>query len=437
MRRVIGFLILAIILVGIAFGLGTLPGEISASIGTYSFAASLPIVILAALILFVVLYAVIRLAVMVFAAPGRFGRGRHQRQLRQGERAVTRAFAALAAADPKAAKRESDRALRLLPQSAIALLISAEASRLEGKPEDAEASYRRLAEQPDSAFLGLRGLLRQALDAGDWTLAADLARRAELAHPGAPWLRAERARLALRTGAWAEALALAGPEAPRAVMATAAAEAASDPAQALRLAKDAFAADPSLVPAALAYAKRLQERGDSRKAEAVIEKAWTRGPHPDLAAFYLDRVTDPMARLKAADRLAKCNPEHGESHLILARAALGNRLTGQARQEAQAAIAAGLDQRRVWVLRADIEEADAAAGGGEAATFAAHEALRRSQTAEPDPRWRCTACSAEQTIWHPSCPVCGTVGQVTWTNTVTPATRANSPVVTLLPSELP
>ncbi|MCB8877356.1 heme biosynthesis HemY N-terminal domain-containing protein [Acidisoma silvae] len=435
MRRVIGFLILAAILVGIAFGLGTLPGEMSATVGTYSFAASLPIVALAVIILFALLYVLIRLVAAIFGAPGRFGRGRHQRQLRQGERAVTRAFAALAAADPKAAKREADRARRLLPQSPMALLISAETARLSGKTEEAEASYRRLAEQSDSAFLGLRGLLRQALDAGDWTLAADLARRAELAHPGAPWLRAERAKLALRTGAWAEALALSGPEAPRAVMATAAADAASDAAQALRLARDAFAADPSLAPAALAYASRLRARGEERKADGVIEKAWTRGPHPDLATFYMARDSDVMARLKAADRLAKCNPEHGESHLILARAALAARLTGQARQEAQAAIAAGLDQRRVWVLRADIEEADAAAGGGEGATFAAHEALRRSQTAQPDPRWRCAACTAEQVEWHPSCPVCGTVGQVAWTNAMAPATRAGGPVITLLPGE--
>lgn len=434
MRRVLGFLVLAVILLAIAFGLGSLPGEVSATLGAYSFAASLPVVVLAVIILFLVLYLLIRLGALILGTPGRFGRGRHQRQLRQGERAVTRAFAALAAADGKAARREAERALRLLPDSPMALLIGAETARSNGKAEDAAAAYRKLAEQPDAAFLGLRGLLRQALEAGDWTLAADLARRAELTHPGAPWLRAERARLALRTGSWAEALALAGPEAPRAVMATAAAEAATDETQALRLAKDAFAADPGLAPAALLFARLLRKRGEMRKAEAVVEKAWTRAPHPDLAAFYLDRDSDPMTRVKEAERLAKSNPGHGETHLMLARAALAAGLTGQARREAQAAVAAGLDQRRVWVLRADIEEADAAAGGGEAATFAAHEALRRSQTARPDPRWRCTVCSAEHEAWHPACPVCGTVGRVLWTEETAPAPRP-APAITLLPGE--
>lgn len=442
MRRVIGFLVLAAILVGIAFGLGALPGEVGATIGTWSIQAPLPLVVVAAVILFAVLYVVLRVLALLLGAPGRFGRSRHERQLRQGERAVTRAFAAIAAADPRAARREAQRAKRLLPKAPMALLVSAEAARLAGKPEESEADYRALAEQPEAAFLGLRGLLRQALDARDWTLAADIARRAELAHPGASWLRSERARLALRTGSWAEALALAGPDAPRAVMATAAAEAAADPIQALRLAKDAFAADPKLAPAALAYARRLRAGREARKAENVIEKAWAAAPHPDLAAFYLDPVTDPLERVHEAGRLAGFNRNHGESNFLQAQVCLAAKLTGEARRYAQAALAAGLDQRRLWVLKADIEEADAAAGGGEAATFAAHEALRRSQSARPDPRWRCSTCGAEPGGWHAACPSCGTVGRMEWTDKTAPASGVAASgiaagAVTVLPGASP
>lgn len=437
MRRVIGFLVLAVVLIGIAFGLGALPGQITATVGSLTIEAPLPLVVLVSIALFLLLYCLIRLGALLFAAPGRLGRGRYERQLRQGDRAVTRAFAALAAADPKAARREAQRAKRLLPNAPMALLVSAEAARLAGKPEEAEPDYRQLAEQSDAAFLGLRGLLRQALDAQDWTLAADLARRAELAHPGAAWLRGERARLALRTGSWAEALALSGPEAPRAVMATAAAEATGDPIQALRLAKEAFAADPALAPAALAYASRLRAGGDYRKAESVIEKAWAAAPHPDLAAFYLARDSDPLARVKEGERLATFNPSHGESHFMLAQLCLVAKLTGEARRHAQAALAAGLDQRRLWGLRADIEEADAAAGGGEAAGFAAHDALRRSQSARPDPRWRCAACGAEHAAWHPACPSCGTVGRVEWTDQTAPASGTGNGAVTLIPGAAP
>jgi HemY protein len=433
MRRVIGFLILAAILVAIAFALGNLPGNVGATFGTWSFQAPLPVVLVAAVLLFIVIYGLVRLFALLISTPGRFGRRRQERQLRKGDRAVTRAFAALAAADPHAARREAQRAKRLMPNAPMALLVAAEAERLAGNPEESEGYYRALAEQPDAAFLGLRGLLRQALDAGDYTLAADLARRAEVAHPGASWLRSERARLALRTGSWAEALALSGPEAPRAVMATAAAEAATDPIQALRLAKDAFAADPKLAPAALAYASRLRAGRETRKAGNVIEKAWAAAPHPDLATFYLEPVTDPQQRVHEAQKLTAANKTSGESYLVMAQAFLAAKLTAEARKNVQAALAAGLDQRRTWVLKADIEDADAAAGGGEVAALAAHEALRRSQTARPDPRWRCTTCGAEPGAWHAACPSCGTVGRMTWTDKTVPASGVNGPLVTLLP----
>jgi HemY protein len=417
MRRVLGFLILAAILLAIAFAIGAIPGTLVATVGTLTISLSLPLAILALLVTIIVVYLVLRLIGLIFSVPSRFGRGRHERQQRQGDRAITRAMVAIAAADPRAALRESDRARRLLPQAPLARLVSAEANRLAGRPEEAEAEFRTLTEQQDSAFLGYRGLLRQAIDQQDWPLAADLARRAEVAHPGAPWLRAERARLALRTGSWAEALTLTGPEAPRAVMATAAAEAATDPIEALRLAKDAFNADSSLTPAALAYARRLRLAREERRSDKVVVTAWTAAPHPELAEFYLDTETDPIVRMKRAEQLAGAKPAHPETHLMLARAALAAKLVGEARRQADLALAGGLDQRRVWLLKADIEEAASEgplAGSGEAEGAALRAALRRIPAAQPDPRWHCTACGTDQTVWHPACPACGVLGRVDW-----------------------
>jgi HemY protein len=418
MRRVLGFLILAAILLAIAFGIGAIPGTVVATIGTLTLAISLPLAILALLVTILVIYLMLRVIGLVFSAPGRFGRGRHERQQRQGERAVTRAMVAIAAADTRGALRESGRARRLLPQAPLARLVSAEALRLAGKPEEAEAEFRILTEQQDAAFLGYRGLLRQAIDKEDWPLAADLARRAEVAHPGAPWLRAERARLALRNGSWAEALSLTGPEAPRAVMATGAAEAASDPIEALRLAKDAFGADPALAPAALAYARRLRIAREERKSDKVVLQAWAAAPHPDLATFFLESDPDPLVQMKRAEQLAAAKPGDAESHLMLARAALAAKLVGEARRQADAALAVGLDQRRLWLLKADIEEAAiqaSTAGTSEMEGAALRTALRRIPAAQPDPRWRCAACGTDHAGWQPACPSCGVLGRILWT----------------------
>ena len=93
-------------------------------------------------------------------------------------------------------------------------------------------AFKALTERPDARFLGLRGLLRQAMQREDWAAAQRLAKEAEAAQPGAAWLREERQVLALRMRDWREALALAAPDGPRAALALAASLQEEDPARA-------------------------------------------------------------------------------------------------------------------------------------------------------------------------------------------------------------
>ena len=83
---------------------------------------------------------------------------------------------------------------------------------------------------------------------------------------------------------------------PKAALATAAAEAETDPGRALRLAKQAWQDDPSLAPATLAYASRLRAAGREARALAAIRHTWAIAPHPDLADFALAPVSDPLQR---------------------------------------------------------------------------------------------------------------------------------------------
>jgi HemY protein len=116
--------------------------------------------------------------------------------------------------------------------------------------------------------------------------------------------------------------------------------------------------------------------------------------------------------MQAAQRLTEANPEHPESRLVLARAALEAGLTGEARRHAEGAAAAGLNQRRFWLLMAEIEEAEG--DTTEAGRTAQRDALRRAATADPDPAWHCDACHTVHASWHPSCPDCFTVGSLRW-----------------------
>ncbi len=329
-----------------------------------------------------------------------------------GDDAVSRSLVALAAGEADEAQRETERARRLLGDTPQTLLLAAEAHRLAEDDEGAEEIYEAMADRKDAALLGLRGLFRQALAREDWEVAADVARRAEEVHPGGTWLRTERAQLAVRVGDWSGALALAGPDAPVADFATAAADAEGDPVEAIKLARRAWKENPGLTPAALAYARLLRRRGKEARALDVVLQAWSLFPQPDLAGFALEPVIDRTARVKMATRLAERNPASPESHFLLARENLGAGLTGVARRHAESARRGGLTQKRLWLLVAEIEAEER--GDTEAGRIAQRDALRQAAAAEPDPAWRCESCGAVQTEWQPACTACYVAGRIRW-----------------------
>jgi HemY protein len=421
MRRVLSVLAASIVVLGVAWLLAGLPGRVTAEFGSTTIEMTTPVAAFGLLLLFVMLYAMFRLLGATFRLPRIATRWRTERDRRRGDVAVSRALLALAAGDKTDARREAGRARRLLGDNPQTLLLVAEAGRLAGRDDEAEDAFRRLADRTDAAFLGYRGLLRQALTRQDWTEAAALARQAETAYPGAEWLRLQRARLAIRTGNWAEALDLADQDAARAALAAAAADAEQDPVRATKLARQAWKADASLAPAALAYATRLRAGGREARAQAVIRHSWALAPHPDLAAFALAPVTDRLARARAAQRLAEANPEHAESRLLLARTALDAGLTGEARHQAGLARDSGMNQRRLWLLLAEIEEADHGASDG---GLGQRDALRRAATADADPEWRCAECHTPHAAWYPACTSCGATGSLRWT----PGKTASFPV---------
>ena len=407
MRRVLRIIIAAAIVVAIAWWVAGLPGVVSADISGLTIQTSSPVALLLLGLLFVILYLLIRLGIGIVRLPRRLREARARRARRQGDIAVTRALVALAAGEAADARREAQRSRRLLGDTAQTLLLAAEAGRQAQREDEADAAFRALAERDDAAFLGLRGLLAQAVAKEDWPAAAEIARRADAAHPGASWLRQERWQLAVRTHAWADALALAASDSPlKATLATAASNAEADPTTGLKLARQAFKADPGLTPAALAYAARLRSGGSEKKAQAVIGQAWAAQPHPDLAAFALAPISDPMARYQSAQRLAAQAPGSAESSLLLGRTALEAGLSGEARRHAETARNA-VNQRRAWMLLADVAEADHDSETG-------RQALRSAATAGADPAWRCGACGSLQASWLPVCQTCHTPGRIAW-----------------------
>jgi HemY protein len=96
----------------------------------------------------------------------------------------------------------------------------------------------------------------------------------------------------------------------------------------------------------------------------------------------------------------------------MARVAIDAGLTGRARSELEALVAARTADRRAFLMLAELEEVE----HGDTADARAAQAkwLRAAAHAPGEPRWRCAACGAEPKEWKPECAACGTVGRIVW-----------------------
>ncbi len=225
-------------------------------------------ILLLLLLLFMLLHGLWRL---VWRGPRDLGRLRAERKRRQGYRALSQGMAAVAAGDAAEARRQARLANKLLHDPPLILLLAAQTAQLGGDETAARRYFTAMLERPETAFLGLRGLLMQALKAGDRREALELARRAYEERPKTGWAITTLLDLHLEGGDWAQAMPLllqagklkAIPEAEarrkRAVLLAEKAR-VETPATALPAAREAVKLAPDLVPARVA-ARPPADRG--------------------------------------------------------------------------------------------------------------------------------------------------------------------------------
>ncbi|MGD9617339.1 MAG: heme biosynthesis HemY N-terminal domain-containing protein [Alphaproteobacteria bacterium] len=359
--------------------------------------------------------------------PAVLRRRREEGRRRAGEAALTRGLVALAAADAGEARRHAERARMLLGDTPVVLLLAAEAASRQGDSDTARRAYAALLDRRDTEFLGLRGLIGQALRAGDDATALPLAERARALRPDAPWLAENVLRLQARGGDWQGARAtLAAAAQRRALPASAgrhgsgvvlyelsrSVERAGDLRRASALAAQAQQLAPDLAPIAGHNARLLLARGRRRGAARAIERAWQTAPHPMLARLYLEarRAGEPLAGAASLQLLAARNPDALESHLAIGEAALAARLWGEARRHLTLAVEASpaAPSRRLCLLMARLEESE----DGE--PRAARQWLDRAIGAPPDPCYLCTRCGAATPEWQSVCPACGGFDTLAW-----------------------
>ncbi|MFO1156876.1 MAG: heme biosynthesis HemY N-terminal domain-containing protein [Rhodospirillales bacterium] len=367
------WIILAVVLGVVAWLAATLaqvPGTVALNWNDWRIETSLGVFAATLLVLMGIAALLYRGWSIVRNAPGMLNRGRRERRQRLGYEALSRGLVAVAAGDAENARRQARRAESLLDGRSLTMLLSAQAAQLQGDDQAAQRFFKAMRERSDTEFLGLRGLLAQAIKRQDWEEALQLAERAYRLNPKSEWVVNTLYDLQRRAGRWADAEAtlkqrtalqlLPQGDAPREradILLQQSAAGSGD--EALALAKKAFQADPGYPAAPARYARLLIADGRHGRAADVIERAWRIQPDPELADLYWDarQSVDALAKVKAAQRLATFNPDHPESRIAIAVAALEARLWGEARTNLES-IAGENASPRVCRLMAELEEAE-------------------------------------------------------------------------------
>jgi len=360
----------------------------------------------------------------IMGAPGAMMEGWFDSRRRRGYRALTQGLAAVAAGDGAEAQRQAKKAEKLLAEPSLTLLLSAQAAQLAGDQEAATRAFNAMLENEQMAFLGLRGLTSQALRGGDQAKALTYAERAFRLRPQTPWVVHSLFDMQAQLGQWKAAQdtldagvrrKVVTPDRGRTLKAvllierSRAAERDGQAADALALAREAFALAPERIAATERLAELQIKAGEGRRALKTLERGWAVVPHPDLAQLYLKASgeTDPLKRIGVMRRLAAHKPDDIESHVALAQASLDASLWGEARRHLE--IAGGSTPTvRICRLMAEVEERS------QAEQAKVHDWLARATSAPADRTWRCSACGANHGSWRSVCESCGSFGTLHW-----------------------
>lgn len=265
--------------------------------------------------------------------PKRVKSGVGLRRRNQALDAMEDALIAGSEGDASKARKKAEKARKLIGSEDLGRIVSAQAAEACGDSEEAIAQYKAMLTSERTLATGQRGLAQQLLTAGDLPGAIEHASRAYGENKNARWAfdilfqaqvadhQWDTALETLETGEKRKHIDKDVARRRRAVLLTAQADRLNDSGQtdaAMDMAVTAAQDAPAFSPAVGLAAKLLGQKGGTKKASQLIEKAWAKAPHPALSLAYRDihAGDSEKARAKHLRNLTKTNPSHRESILL-------------------------------------------------------------------------------------------------------------------------
>lgn len=361
---------------------------------------------------------------------------------RRGFQALSEGMMALASGDGREAMTKAARAEKYLGKPELTNLVLAQGAEMAGDSKKAEEVYKRLLTDEKTRFVGVRGIMKQKLSAGDHDTALKLAEKAFELKPKHEDTQDVLLRLQAEKEDWAGArktlnAKLKSGSLPRdvhkrreAVLAVSEAKGVLDEGSSIEAREAAIEANrlsPDLVPAAAMAADAQIEAGAPKKAAHLLLKAWSVQPHPDLAAAFAGIAPDetPAERVKRFQKLIDKQPDHPESRMLKAELLIAAEDFPEARR-AMGDLAETEPDARVLTIMAAIAR-------GEGASDATVRGwMAKAVTAPRAPSWVCDSCHNVQSEWTPVCRNCQSFDTLSWQRP--PAQSATSPTgVEMLP----
>jgi HemY protein len=439
--RLASWIVFSLVLTAFIAWVMSLPGTMTITVGTLVAQPRLgtvALLVLAAIVIVIALWALIR---RVLSAPGALARrGRTKRQER-GLSALSGAVIALYAGEPAQARDLAREARAHLDGNEAAQLVEAQAHLALGDMAAAREHYRALIGNNKTALAALSGLHQQAKAQGRHNAALTFARKAAAIAPETDWATSAVFDDLVRKGAWQQAIDMTATapvtrredKAARrhrlAVLETALALSleTAQPLDALDHAHVALKTQGDFVPAALLAGRLEINRGESRRAASLLRRVWRQTNHPDIALLYANSTPGASAveRFKRIRELIEMPPPDRSSAIVFARGAVDAFDWVMARNSL-ANYASKDPTQGVALLMAEIEE------GQDGDHGKAREWLSRAVRAPRDPTW--TADGLTSPDWEPVSPVTGRLDAFEWR---VPVSSVEKPAAEVTPLALP
>lgn len=348
----------------------------------------------------------------------------NRRAERKGYEALAEGMMALAAGEGRLAIRKAERAEKYLRRPELTKLVVAQGAEMVGDTALATETFKALVADDRTRFVGVRGLMKQKLAAGDTETAMKLAEKAMAIRPRNEEVQTTLLQLQARHEDWSGAratlaAALKSGNLPRdvhkrrdAVLALAHARdamAEGKIAEAIRDAEAAQAMAPGLVPAAVMAARLAISDGKPKHATKILKTAWDADPHPDIAAAFAEiaPTETPAERVKRFRPLIARHPGHPEARMLEAELQIAAEDFPAARR-ALGNLAETNPTARSLTIMAAIER------GAGAEDRVVRAWLAKAVTAPRGMQWVCDACGHIHAEWRPVCAHCNSFDRLSW-----------------------